>query len=309
MDIEKKCQWCGKTFIAHSFNARFCSKQCIDTAYKHKERMKKMKEYEVELLKNSDYIPMVSKKNFLTPTEAAKLLGVGRSTFYRYLSSNAIKSRQFRGKTIIRRTDLEKMFDEAPQYTKRKNNRANKPQSELYSTQDIMKKYNIGKKAVIGRCNRYDIPKIYEGRNVFYSRELIHKYFADLKAEYNREDWYSVEEIMEKFNMSYTAVISFVMRHSIPRIKDHEKQRYSPLYSKMHIDSKKGLLGDGTDPDLYTQDEIKEKYNLTKDQLSYILKTYHVERIKVGKLSKIPRKIFDNVMFKHRNGKVLKPEQ
>ena len=119
MDIEKKCQWCGKTFIAHSFNARFCSKQCIDTAYKHKERMKKMKEYEVELLKNSDYIPMVSKKNFLTPTEAAKLLGVGRSTFYRYLSSNAIKSRQFRGKTIIRRTDLEKMFDEAPQYTKR----------------------------------------------------------------------------------------------------------------------------------------------------------------------------------------------
>jgi len=81
MDIEKKCQWCGKTFIAHSFNARFCSKQCIDTAYKHKERMKKMKEYEMELLKNSDYIPIVSKKNFLSPTEAAKLLGVGRSTW------------------------------------------------------------------------------------------------------------------------------------------------------------------------------------------------------------------------------------
>ena len=115
MDIEKKCQWCGKTFIAHSFNARFCSKQCIDTAYKHKERMKKMKEYEVELLKNSDYIPMVSKKNFLSSTEAAKLLGVGRSTFYRYLSSNVIKARKFRGKTIIRRTDIEKMFDEAPQ--------------------------------------------------------------------------------------------------------------------------------------------------------------------------------------------------
>jgi len=64
MDIEKKCHWRGKTFIAHSFNARFCSKQRIDTAY-----------------------------------------------------------------------------------------------------------------------------KIYEGRNVFYSRDLIHKYFADLKAEYNRENY------------------------------------------------------------------------------------------------------------------------
>ena len=200
MDIEKKCQWCGKTFIAHSFNARFSSKQCIDTAYKHKERMKKMKEYEVELLKNSDYIPMVSKKNFLTPTEAAKLLGIDRSTVYRYLARKELKARQFRGKTIIRRTDIEKMFDEAPEYSKRKNSRANKPKSELYSTSEIMRLYNIGKKAVIGRCERYNIPRIYEGRNVFYSRDLIHKYFADLKAEYNRADWYSVEEIMEKFN-------------------------------------------------------------------------------------------------------------
>jgi hypothetical protein len=166
-----------------------------------------------------------------------------------------------------------------------------------------MRLYNIGKKAVIGRCERYNIPRIYDGRNVFYSRELIHKYFNDLKADYNREEWYSVEEMMEKFNMSYTAVISFVMRHHIPRIKDHDSKRYSPLYSKMHVDSKKGLLGDGTDPNLYTQEEIKEKYNLTKDQLSYILRTYNVERIKVGKLSKIPRKIFDDVMFKHRNGK------
>ena len=309
MDIEKKCQWCGKTFIAHSFNARFCSKQCTDAAYKHKERMQKMKEYEMELLKNSDYIPLISKKDFLTPTEAAKLLGVGRSTFYRYLSSKNIKAHQFKGKTIIRRTDIEKLFDESPEYAKRKVSRANKPQSELYSTQDIMKKYNIGKKAVIGRCTRYDIPKIYDGRNVFYSRDLIHKYFADLKADYNRDDWYSLEEIMEKFQMSYTAVISFVMRHSIPRIKDKEKQRYSPLYSKVHVDSKKGLLGYGADPDLYTQDEIKEKYNLTKDQLSYILKTYHIERVKVGKLSKVPRKIFDDTMLKHRNGKVLRPDK
>ena len=103
-----------------------------------------------------------------------------------------------------------------------------------------MKMYNIGKKAVIGRCNRYDIPKIYEGRNVFYSRDLIHKYFADLKAEYNRADWYSVEEIMENFNMSYTAVISFVMRHSIPRIKYKEKQRYSPSIRRCTLIARKG---------------------------------------------------------------------
>ena len=72
------------------------------------------------------------------PNRSWQILSVNRSTVYRYLAKKELKARQFRGKTIIRRTDIDKMFDEAPDYSKRKNSRANKPKSEVYSTQEIM---------------------------------------------------------------------------------------------------------------------------------------------------------------------------
>ena len=41
-----------------------------------------------------------------------KLLGVSRSTIYNYLGLQILKAKQFRGKTIIRRSDIDKLFDE-----------------------------------------------------------------------------------------------------------------------------------------------------------------------------------------------------
>ena len=28
MDIERRCSWCGKTFVAHSYVTRYCSVKC-----------------------------------------------------------------------------------------------------------------------------------------------------------------------------------------------------------------------------------------------------------------------------------------
>ena len=65
-------------------------------------------------------------KQFLSPSEAAKLLGVSRSTIYNYLGLQILKAKQFRGKTIIRRSDIDKLFDEAPSYKKRGTNHKGK---------------------------------------------------------------------------------------------------------------------------------------------------------------------------------------
>ena len=46
-----------------------------------------------------------------------------------------------------------------------------------------MEKYNIGRKAIWGRCDRLGIPKIYEGRNTFFSKKAIDAHFADLLEE------------------------------------------------------------------------------------------------------------------------------
>ena len=50
-------------------------------------------------------------KDFFTPSEAAKYIGISRATFYRYLETNLIKSVQLKRKTIIRKRDIEALFD------------------------------------------------------------------------------------------------------------------------------------------------------------------------------------------------------
>ena len=37
MEIQRKCQWCGKPFIAHTMVTRYCSKSCNEKAYKEKK--------------------------------------------------------------------------------------------------------------------------------------------------------------------------------------------------------------------------------------------------------------------------------
>ena len=52
-------------------------------------------------------IESIGNKDFLSPSEAAKLLGVGKTTMYRYMEQGIIKVLRTPAKTIVRRSDLE----------------------------------------------------------------------------------------------------------------------------------------------------------------------------------------------------------
>ena len=91
--------------------------------------------------------------------------------------------------------------------------------------------------------------------------------------------------------MTKTAVISFVMRHKVPRVNRNGKA----YYSKVHIDCIK-RKDDSIDPDWSTYEEAMEKYGISKDQVSYTLKNYDVRTEKRGKFTMIFRTDFDKVM-------------
>ena len=149
------------------------------------------------------------------------------------------------------------------------------------------------------RIERFDIPKIYEGRNVSFSKNPVDRYFAELIEEFDKEEYYTIQQIMDKFSMSYSAVLSFAMRHKIPRVTRHREV----FYSKPHVDSLKGN-GDAIDPLYYTYKEVMEKYGFTKDQVSYYLHTYKIDRFKRGSFTMINRKDFDKVIKERMNGSV-----
>ena len=97
---------------------------------------------------------------------------------------------------------------------------------------------------------------MYQGRNTFYDKVLVDIHFAELIAEVDMNDYYTIDQIMEKFSMSHAAVLSFVQRNDIPRITQGRKV----YYSRAHIDTFKGER-ENVDPLYYTYKDIHENIN------------------------------------------------
>lgn len=287
MNILKTCLVCGTSFVATKISSKYCCRKCERVAFRQREAEKKKKEQ--ENASGSDALqipPELNDKQFLSPKDVAKLLGVGLTTVYRYFYSGLLKAVRVRRHTLVRRSDLDKFFDDAVPY--KKTSYKKKADKEYYSLKEIMEKYNIGRKAVWNRCEKLGIPKVYEGRNTFWNKKAIDSKFADLIEDIDLDNYYSMEEVMELYNMTKVGVLSFVCHHKIPRVKRGK----AVYYSKVHIDSFK-RKGAGPDPDWYTYEEIMDKYCFTKDQIRYTLNNFDIRTEKRGKFTMIFRTDFD----------------
>ncbi|MCQ2290921.1 MAG: excisionase family DNA-binding protein [Muribaculaceae bacterium] len=102
MEIQKRCKYCGGTFIAHKMTTIYCSPSCNNKDYKQKIREKQIADYQAQhpIPKPATPKSPLNDKQFLTPREAAKVLGVGKSTVYRELASGLIKAIQLKGITL-----------------------------------------------------------------------------------------------------------------------------------------------------------------------------------------------------------------
>lgn len=305
MRIIRQCEACGKEFIGTKMTNRYCSRECERDVNRKKEaerkRLKRENEREAQKIdaENMRCIEIVSRP-FLTPADVAYLLEISVSTVYRCFYAGTLKAVRIRRKTYVRREDLDKYFEEASTYKKRSYKR--KEDQEYYTLREIMEKYNIGRKAVWGRCDRLGIPKIYEGRNTFFSKKAIDAKFADLLEEIDLDNYYTIDQIMTKYNMTRDTAMGFVIYHNVPKVKRNGKA----FYSKVHIDSIK-QKGNEIDPDWYTYEEIHEKYGFSKDQISYTLKNYDVRTEKRGKFTMVYRTDFDKIT-KQRMGNMKKIE-
>ena len=139
IDIQKKCEWCGVIFTAHKTSTAYCSHRCANLAYKERVRKKRVQEFQ---LKFDEEAKPHSEKEFLTPTEVSAFLGVGRTSIYRYIRYGKIKAVRFNGKTLIRRSDIDKMFDYISVSEKNKP-KEKVPITNFYTTAEIKEKFGV----------------------------------------------------------------------------------------------------------------------------------------------------------------------
>ena len=287
IDIQKKCEWCGVIFTAHKTSTAYCSHRCANLAYKERVRKKRVQEFQ---LKFDEEAKPHSEKEFLTPTEVSSFLGVGRTSIYRYIRNGKIKALRFDGKTLIRRSDIDKMFEYIT-VSENKQLKEKAPITEFYTTAEIKEKYGVKESWLYKIAKEHNIPRTFNRGKTYWSKKHIDSYFAKKTPDASITEWYSVPEIQEKFGMTLSAIYSFVSKNVIPK----KKEGITVCYSKKHFDIAKGVA-EPEKPQYYTIPEAMDKFNLTRDQLYHYVKYHNITRIKVGKYTKISKPELDEFL-------------
>lgn len=303
--IIKVCLYCGEIFTAQRTTTRYCSHKCNSKAYKLRKKEEaasasrsfKMVGINYSTMKEmgriSDEYEKIKDKEFLSVQETAFLLSIGRTTAYRYLQEGKLKAVQTKGKTFIRRSDIDTMFDNAEKYQpKAKPTVEPKPITEFYTVEKIKDKFNIKESWLYKVSRENNIPKTLIRGKSYFSKKHIDKYFEKKGFNENQdiEEWYTVNDLMEKYDLTTAAIYSFVSENQIPKKKDGR----TVLYSKYDFDVAKGYI-EPKEPEYYSVEEAMGKYNLTRDALYHYIKYHNISKVKEGRHIKISKPELDKL--------------
>ncbi|MGK4189428.1 helix-turn-helix domain-containing protein [Parabacteroides distasonis] len=288
MEVRKICQWCGKPFITKKTTTCYCSHQCSNLGYKERirERKRQMRKMQ-ELLQPKQ---AAEGQDFFSFAQAAKLMGVTRQYVYKLVKEAKLRASRISGKkSLIRRADIELMLKTKPY--ERIVPKDDFDMSEYYTAEEIAEKYKVNAKWVWTYTRQHKIPKVKVRQFNYYSKKHIDAAFAKYKTDDALTEWYTPEEIEEKYGMTRVAIRSHVYRNNIPSKKEHGQI----FYSKLHFDLSKQTAEDDSS-EYYTVQEAMKKYNLTRDSVYGILQFHEIKREKKGRFVRFLKVEFDHIM-------------
>lgn len=163
---ERVCQHCGQGFIAKTTVTQYCGDSCAKKAYKARHKQAKIanSEKETKAIKLKP-ITELKAKEFLSIAETCQLLGLSRWTVWRALKSNELVATKVGRRTIIKRSNLEKLFEQPTPVLKQQDETPSEiPLSDCYTMSEAQKEYGISEKALYDVIKRNSIPKIKKGR-------------------------------------------------------------------------------------------------------------------------------------------------
>lgn len=274
--VLRTCEFCGKEFYAQKVTTRFCSRRCNELAYKQRRRQRQITEAEARVLQKP--IEEVGNKEFLSLQDTSVLFGITKRSVYNLIYNGVLQAFRLSSRmTLIRRADIERIF-ESHVYTK-KVKPERKPITEFYTTTEIKEKFGVSESWVFKIGKEKNIPKILHHGKTYWSKQHVEKHFAKHIENNAIVEWYSVQDMMEKFNMTTSAVYCFVSKFGIPK----KKVKSSVFYSKQHVDAAKGINKPPKE-EFYTMKEAVEHFGMTEDQIYKYAKKAKVSKHMEGRI-------------------------
>ena len=229
-------------------------------------------------------------QDFFSFAQAAQLMGVTRQYVYKLVKESKLRASRISGKkSLIRRADIELMLKTKPY--ERIVPKEEFDMSEYYTAEQIAEKYKVNTKWVWTYTREHDILKVRIRQFNYYSKKHIDAVFAKYKTDDALTEWYTPEEIEEKYGMTRVAIRSHVYRNNIPSKKEHGQI----FYSKLHFDLSKKTTEDDSS-EYYTVQEAMKKYSLSRDSVYGILQFHEIKREKKDRFVRFLKVEFDHVM-------------
>lgn len=118
--ILKQCLMCGNMFEAQKVSTLYCSHKCNSRHYKLKKRLERKETVEADFIQPQTFKPkvkaidraMIKDKEFLKVKELALLFNCVPKTIYSMINAGIVPAVKLtERKTIIRRSDIDKLFE------------------------------------------------------------------------------------------------------------------------------------------------------------------------------------------------------
>ncbi|MCC9167602.1 helix-turn-helix domain-containing protein [Pontibacter harenae] len=174
--IERVCQHCGSDFIAKTTVTQYCSDNCAKRAYKARQKKTKI-EASNEQTKAVKLKPLVElgAKEFLSISEACQLLGLSRWTIWRAIRANELVAVKVGKRTILKRANLDKLFEQSQPLVTNKIKSDNEQISidDCYTLSEVQSIYNISAKALHELIIRNQVPKQKKGIYAYVQKSKI----------------------------------------------------------------------------------------------------------------------------------------
>ena len=309
----RKCAFCGKEFTCNSGSQRYCSEQCAEAA---KAQRKKRQQ---DFLKAVQPVIDIASQEYLTFSKAAILMGCSRQYVYKLVNEGKLPASRISSRMVfIRKADIEKMLAGNPYHRVLPGASSNKKSShssssslslkkgknqigespmrfaeplEYISGEDVMAIYKVKKSWLYVSAKKNNIPMCKIAGKNYYSRKHMDALFGVTAEIEALTEWLTTEEAESLYSTTKESLRTQAYRHHIPTKREYGRT----YYSKIHLD-------EIYHPDLkasdayYTTNEAAEKYSMTKSNISAIVRTNNLTKVKVGKHNLIVKEELDRIM-------------
>ena len=207
--IKKICEWCGQEFVAQKVTTKYCSHKCANLAYKQAIRAKRIQQEEqrIQIVKSEKPLMDIKDKEYLSIAQAATLLGLSLQAVYKMIYTGRLVAYKLSSRlSFVRQSDIEEMLKRNP-YKKRQP-KDTLPITDFYTTNEIKEKFGVKDSWIFHIAKEHNIPRTFNRGKTYWSKKHIDDYFAKKAPNPEIKEWYSTQDMQEKFGMTLTAILS-----------------------------------------------------------------------------------------------------